>query len=33
MTAHLGYPIPSPAIMAKNGTVFRKRWTDLPLLT
>lgn len=24
MTAHLGYPIPSPAIMEKNGTAFRK---------
>jgi hypothetical protein len=24
MTAHLGYPIPSPAIMEKMGTAFRK---------
>ena len=24
MTAHLGYPIPSPAIMEKIGTAFRK---------
>ena len=23
MTAHLGYPIPSPAIMEKIGTAFR----------
>ena len=23
MTAHLGYPIPSPAIMDKIGTAFR----------
>jgi hypothetical protein len=24
MTAHLGYPIPSPAIMEKIGTAFRR---------
>ena len=24
MTTHLGYPIPSPAIMEKIGTTFRK---------
>jgi hypothetical protein len=24
MTAHLGYPIPSPAIMEKMGTAFRR---------
>jgi hypothetical protein len=24
MTAHLGYPIPSPAIMEKMGTSFRR---------
>lgn len=24
MTAHLGYPIPSPAIIEKMGTAFRK---------
>lgn len=29
MTAHLGYPIPSPAILEKIGTRFRRlvRWT------
>jgi len=30
MTAHLGYPIPSPAIMDKIGTASAKRWTDSP---
>src|ERR1019366_7765199 len=25
MTQHLGYPIPSPAIMEKMGTAFRRR--------
>jgi hypothetical protein len=30
MTAHLGYPIPSPAIMEKMGTGSAKRWTTSP---
>jgi hypothetical protein len=30
MTAHLGYPIPSPAIMEKMGTAFR--WEDATVL-
>ena len=30
LTAHLGYPIPSPAVFDKIGTAFRGRWIASP---